>query len=40
MEKQIDPDSSVDIVGEYEPLRSGFEYARLKVVPRQPGFYK
>ncbi len=40
MEKQIDRNSSVDIVGKYEPLRSGFDYARLKVVPRQPGFYK
>lgn len=40
MEKQIDPGSSVDIVGKYEPLRSGFDYARLKIVPRQPGFYK
>lgn len=40
MENQIDPGSSVDTVGVYEPLRSGFDHARLKVVPRPPGFYK
>jgi hypothetical protein len=40
MEKQIDPGSNVDIVGNYEPLKSGFDYARLKVVPRKPSFYK
>jgi hypothetical protein len=40
MEKQIDPASSVEIVGAYEPLRSGFDYKRLKVVPRLPRFYQ
>jgi hypothetical protein len=40
MEKQIDPRSSVDIVGDYEPLSSGFDYAKPKVVPRKPSFYK
>ena len=40
MEKQIDPRSSVDIVGNYEPLSSGFDYVKLKVVPRKPSYYK
>ena len=40
MEKQIDPRSKVDIVGDYKPLSSGFDYAQLKVVPRKPDFYK
>ncbi|QVL34146.1 ThuA domain-containing protein [Telmatocola sphagniphila] len=39
-EKQIDPTSSVDPVGKYEPLPSGFDYAKLKVVPHPPSFYK
>jgi hypothetical protein len=40
MEKQTDPGSSVDFVGNYDPLRSGFDYARLKIVPRKPSFFK
>jgi hypothetical protein len=40
MEQQIDPRSSVDIVGDYKPLSSGFDYGRLKVVPHKPSFYK
>lgn len=40
LEKQIDPRSSVDLVGKYEPLGSGFDYAKLGVVPRKPSFYK
>ena len=40
MEEKIDPQSKVDIVGEYKPLSSGFDYAKLKVVPRKPSFYK
>ncbi len=40
MERQIDPTSSVDIVGAYEPLNSGFNYQQLKVVPRKPVYYK
>ncbi|MCE9529934.1 MAG: ThuA domain-containing protein [Planctomycetes bacterium] len=40
MEEKIDPRSKVDIVGQYQPLSSGFDYAKLKVVPRKPGFYK
>ncbi len=40
MEQQIDPSSSVGIVGDYKPLDSGFDYAQLKVVPHKPSFYK
>jgi hypothetical protein len=40
MESQIDAASDVDPVGVYEPLRSGFDYARLKVVPHPPAFYR
>ena len=40
LEKQIDPRSNVDPVGNYEPLSSGFDYPRLKVVPRLPSYYK
>ena len=39
-ESRIDPRSSVDTVGDYRPLGSGFDYAKLKVVPRLPSFYK
>ncbi|MFM9068104.1 MAG: ThuA domain-containing protein, partial [Planctomycetota bacterium] len=34
MESQIDPQSSVDLVGKYEPHSSGFNYPKLNVVPR------
>jgi hypothetical protein len=40
MEMQIDPASDVEPVGVYEPLRGGFDYARLKVLPRPVAFYK
>lgn len=40
MEKDIDPKSKVDFVGEYKPLPSGFNYEKLKVVPQKPSFYK
>ena len=39
LEKAIKADSSVDIVGEYQPLKSGFGYEKLGVKPRKPGFY-
>lgn len=29
MEKQIDPNSSVEFVGEYKPLKSGFDCPKL-----------
>ena len=31
---------SVEYVGEYEPLASGFDYAKLKVVPKKPSAYE
>lgn len=40
MEDKINAKSSVDIVGPYKPLESGFNYSKLKVVPRKPDFYK
>lgn len=40
MESSITPDRSVDIVGTYKPLESGFNYAELGVVPRPVSFYK
>jgi hypothetical protein len=40
MEEKIDPKAKVDVVGEYKPLPSGFNYEKLKVVPRKPSEYK
>ena len=40
MEKQISPESSVEYVGEYKPLASGFEYDKLNVVPKKPAAYR
>lgn len=40
MEKVIVADSSVELVGDYQPLESGFDYKKLKVVPRKPGYYR
>lgn len=40
LEEKIDPRSKVDTVGEYNPPGSGFDYAKLKVVPRKPIGYK
>ncbi|MEX2216925.1 MAG: ThuA domain-containing protein [Phycisphaeraceae bacterium] len=40
MENQIDAQSSVDIVGTFDPLESGFNYEKLKVVPRKVSYYK
>jgi type 1 glutamine amidotransferase len=40
LEENINPRSKVDIVGEYNPPGSGFDYAKLKVVPRKPSYYK
>lgn len=36
LEKEITADRSVEIIGKYEPLESGFNYKKLKVVPRKP----
>ena len=40
METDITENSRMDIVGPYDPPDSGFAYARLKIVPRKPEFYK
>jgi hypothetical protein len=40
LEKNIKADSSVKIVGKYAPLESGFNYPKLKVVPRPVSFYR
>ena len=40
MEDRIRADASVEIVGDYDPLPSGFDYEKLGVVPRPPGFYE
>ncbi len=40
MEKQIRTNSSVDYVGDYKPLASGFNYEKLKVVPKKPEAYR
>ena len=34
------PDASVEIVGDYDPLPSGFDYETLGVVPRPPSAYE
>ena len=40
METAIKADRSVDIVGTYKPLESGFNYEELGVVPNPVNFYK
>jgi Domain of Unknown Function (DUF1080)/Trehalose utilisation/Prolyl oligopeptidase family len=40
MENSIRADSSGDVVGEYHPLKSGFNYGELGVQPRAPQYYK
>lgn len=40
LEDKITPDLDVDIVGKYEPLKSGFNYDKLGVKPRPVGYYK
>ncbi|QDU30284.1 hypothetical protein ETAA8_54030 [Anatilimnocola aggregata] len=40
MEAEIVADSSMKIVGEYDPPDSGFAYGKLGIVPRKPDFYK
>lgn len=39
LEDRIDPDRSVDYVGRYKSLDSGFAYDKLGVVPRKPAEY-
>ena len=40
MEAAITPTRSVEIVGEYQPLGSGFDYERLGVRPKPVSAYK
>ena len=40
MEAAIDPRASVEIVGDYAPLASGFRYEELGVVPRPPAAFE
>lgn len=40
MESMISPTRSVDIVGEYQPLESGFDYEALGVKPRPVSYYQ
>ncbi|MEO6596815.1 MAG: ThuA domain-containing protein [Planctomycetota bacterium] len=40
LEDRISAANSVDLVGPYEPLASGFDYAELGVVPKPPSAYR
>ena len=40
LEAAINEESSVEPVGPYTPLESGFNYQKLGVRPRKPAFYK
>jgi len=40
METEITPKSSVDYVGPYKPLASGFNYEKLGVRPKKPAAYR
>ena len=40
MEEALKPDRSVEIVGTYKPLKSGFNYEELGVVPKPVSAYK
>lgn len=40
MESSIKAGSSVDIVGDYQPLESGFNYEKTGVEPHKPSFYR
>ena len=40
LEASLNPARSVDIVGAYEPLESGFNYQKIGVVPKPPSAYK
>jgi hypothetical protein len=40
MEREIKANSSVEIVGEYKPLESGFNYKELGVEPKPVSAYK
>ena len=40
MESDISPTRSVEIVGSYKPLESGFDYKELGVIPKPVSAYK
>lgn len=40
MEEQISAARSVDLVGEYAPRGSGFNYEKLGVIPRPPSYFR
>lgn len=40
MENAIRADASVETVGDYQPLKAGFNYEKIGVRPRPPAFYK
>lgn len=40
MENLITPTGNVDLVGDYKPLASGFNYEKLRVVPRNPADFR
>lgn len=40
LDESISADSSVEIVGEYHPLKPGFNYEKLGVIPRKPEYYR
>jgi hypothetical protein len=40
LESEIRADRSVDIIGEYKPLKPGFNYKELGVIPRPVAFYR
>jgi hypothetical protein len=39
-EADINEQSCMNLVGEYNPPDSGFAYQQLNIVPRKPSFYK
>jgi len=40
MEDLVQPTSSVEYVGAYDPLASGFNYEKLNVIPKKPAAYQ
>jgi hypothetical protein len=40
MDESIAADASVGIIGEYQPLKAGFNYDELGVKPQKPSYYK
>jgi len=40
LDAEINAESCMDLVGEYDPPGSGFAYDKLNIVPRKPSYYK